>query len=127
MPIRPENRDKYPDDWPEISRRIRFDRAGGRCECDGRCSHGGKRKCLADDAGRCLAQHGRPNPATGSTVVLTVMHLEHDLTKNEDEDLMAGCQLCHNCYDAPERRRGIAMRRPLPLFDQQDGDDDASP
>lgn len=27
MPIRPENRDRYPKDWPEISRRIRFERA----------------------------------------------------------------------------------------------------
>lgn len=32
MPIRPENRDKYPPDWAEISRRIRFERAGGQCE-----------------------------------------------------------------------------------------------
>ena len=23
MPIRPENRDRYPPDWPEVSRRIR--------------------------------------------------------------------------------------------------------
>lgn len=33
MPI---DRNLYPPDWPAISRRIR-DRAGDRCECDGRC------------------------------------------------------------------------------------------
>ena len=27
MPIRPENRRRYPDDWPQISERIRFARA----------------------------------------------------------------------------------------------------
>lgn len=32
MPIRPEPRPLYPEDWDEISRRIRFERAGGRCE-----------------------------------------------------------------------------------------------
>lgn len=37
MPISRENAARYPDDWPEISRRIRFDRAGGRCECRGEC------------------------------------------------------------------------------------------
>ena len=32
MPIRPELRWFYPIDWPELSRAIRFGRAGGRCE-----------------------------------------------------------------------------------------------
>lgn len=112
MPIRPENRSKYPPDWKDISARIRFDRADGRCECDGRCGedHSG---------GRCAAEHGKPHPVTGSTVVLTTMHLDHDPTNCDDDNLMAGCQKCHNRYDAPKRRRGIAERRPLPLFDQK--------
>lgn len=113
MPIRPENRSKYPPDWKEISARIRFERAGGRCECDGRCGEDHAR-------GRCAAEHGEPHPVTGSIVVLTVMHLDHDPTHNEDENLMAGCQKCHNRYDAPMRRKGIADRRPLPLFDAVD-------
>jgi len=32
MPIRPEHRWLYPIDWHELSRVIRFERAGGRCE-----------------------------------------------------------------------------------------------
>lgn len=112
MPIRPENRDKYPPDWPAISARIRFARAGRRCECDGRCG--------IDHGGRCRARHGHPHPDTGSKVVLTVMHLDHDPTNNAEDNLMAGCQRCHNRYDAPMRRRGIAERRPLPLFDPKD-------
>lgn len=92
MPIRPENRDKYPADWPAISARIRFERAEGRCECDGRCgiAHGG----------RCTARHGEPHPVTGSRVVLTVMHLDHDPGHNDDTNLMAGCQRCHLRYDS---------------------------
>ncbi len=109
MPIRPENRAKYPADWREVSKRIRFERAAGRCECDGRCGE--------DHGGRCAARHGEPHPVTGAKVVLTVMHLDHDPTHNDDANLMAGCQKCHNRYDAPMRRRGIAERRPSPLFD----------
>ena len=105
MPIRPEQREKYPPDWPEISRRIRFERAEGRCECDGLCgeSHGEQR--------RCLAFHGKPHPVTGSKVVLTTMHLDHDPTHCDDDNLMAACQKCHNRYDGPMRRQGIAERR----------------
>ena len=38
-PIRPENRDRYPSDWPAISLRIK-ERAGWRCECEGECGRG---------------------------------------------------------------------------------------
>ena len=108
MPIRPENRDKYPPDWAEISRRIRFERAGGRCECMGICGE--------DHGGRCTAYHGEPHPVTGATVVLTTMHLDHNPDNSDDDaNLMAGCQKCHNRYDGPHRRRGIAERRRKPL------------
>ncbi|MGI9486713.1 MAG: hypothetical protein ACR2RF_12715 [Geminicoccaceae bacterium] len=36
MPIRPELKGFYPIDWQELSRMIRFERAGGRCEACGR-------------------------------------------------------------------------------------------
>lgn len=36
MPIRPENRSRYPADWPQISLAIK-ERAGWRCECRGEC------------------------------------------------------------------------------------------
>ena len=35
------DRAAYPKDWDEFSRRIRFERAEGRCECLGDCGlHG---------------------------------------------------------------------------------------
>jgi hypothetical protein len=39
MPIRPENRDRYPANWPEISGAIE-NRAGWRCECEGESGRG---------------------------------------------------------------------------------------
>lgn len=64
MPIRPENRNRYPKDWPEISRRIRFERAQGRCECAGECLRG-------THLDRCPNVNGQPTYGTGSRVVLT--------------------------------------------------------
>lgn len=98
MPIRAENRALYPDNWTRISLEIRRDRAGWRCE-------------MVVDGARCEAMNGQPHPVTGSKVVLTVMHLDHDLTNNHDGNLLAACQRCHNRYDAPMRARGIAERR----------------
>ena len=90
MPIRPENRALYPDDWNDISMRIRFIRAQNRCECDGRCDG-------HDEP--CTAVNREPHPITGSKVVLTVAHLDHNPTNNDDRNLMAMCQRCHLRYD----------------------------
>lgn len=35
MPIKPENKDKYPKNWKQISEDIRFNRADGKCEVCG--------------------------------------------------------------------------------------------
>lgn len=91
-PIRPENRDRYPDDWKAISRRIRFDRAEGRCECAGECGRGTHR-------GRCTNRHGEAAYDTGSTVVLTTAHLDHTPENCDDDNLKAMCQGCHLHYD----------------------------
>lgn len=96
MPIRPENRARYPKDWPEISARVRA-RAGNRCEGS---------PAFPD----CRAENGKPHPETSSKVVLTVAHLNHLPEDCRDENLKAWCQRCHNVYDAPMRRAGIAER-----------------
>lgn len=97
MPIRPENRDRYPADWKDISTRIRFTRAGGRCECDGRC--GRPAHHLHPNDGRCRNRHGAPAWVTRSNVVLTVAHLDHTPENCDEENLMAMCQGCHLHYD----------------------------
>ena len=94
MPIRPELRALYPPDWPQISARIRFERAANRCEWCGAANHWF-------------------HPETGSVVVLTVAHLDHNPANNADDNLAALCQLCHNRYDAPKRaanRKHNALR-----------------
>ena len=97
MPIRPEERNRYPKDWDSISRWVRFDRAVYRCECDGRCGH--------DHGGRCNAMHNEKHPITKSVVVLTVAHLDHTPENSNPENLLAMCQRCHLAYDSGKHYR----------------------
>ncbi len=90
MPIRPENRARYPKDWKAISLSIR-ERARWRCEW-------------------CPAEQGKRHPVTGSVVILTVAHLNHQPEDCRPENLKALCQKCHNAYDAKMRAAGIKSR-----------------
>lgn len=75
---------KYPGNWKtEIRPRI-LERASHCCEW-------------------CHAENYQPHPITGSKVVLTIAHLNHDITDNRDANLAALCQKCHNGYDAKHR------------------------
>ncbi len=56
MPIKPENKKRYPQDWKLRSKFVRFYRAKGKCEW-------------------CGAENGKPHPITGSKVVLTTAHI----------------------------------------------------
>lgn len=108
MPIRPENKNKYPKCWDDISRRIRFERAGGKCE-----------SCGVENY-----SYIEPKVEDGKTarVVLTVAHLDHNpancdgmdrggqMLPKEKSNLRAWCQKCHNSYDAPMRLAGIRER-----------------
>jgi len=85
MPIRPENKARYPKDWKQISVAIR-DRAENRCEGS---------PAFPD----CRAINGMPHPVTGSKVVLTVAHLDHTPENCEPDNLKAWCQRCHLNYD----------------------------
>ena len=132
MPIRPENKNRYPKDWPAISARIR-QRAGNRCEECGIENYalGGRRNrdglwMPARPLGRngCGLEWPKPgdwawcgdNNLVGQAtlrivrIVLTVAHMDHQPENCADENLKALCQRCHNRYDAAERRRGIQER-----------------
>ena len=121
MPIRPENRHRYPPDWPEISHRIRFERAAGRCECTGEC---GRPRGHLDGDGRCRNTHGGSAHGTGTRVVLTVAHLNHTPEDCRDINLRAMCQGCHLHYDTEHhtrtrtRTRAAALAETMqPLFE----------
>lgn len=119
MPIKPENKHLYPDNWKEISYRIRFERARGCCESCG-MKHWAVIKRFANGSWRPLTaiewdmvflrirnQHSNMTESLkhhGFTrIVLTVAHLDHDPTNNKDENLKALCQKCHNRHDAKHR------------------------
>lgn len=119
MPIKPENKHRYPDNWDDIRDAIR-NRSGNICEGS---------PVYPD----CDAVNGEPHPVTGSKVVLTVAHLDHipencdgmdnggpwlsPIMDLEKSNLRHWCQRCHLTYDAKHhamnaratRRRGLAM------------------
>jgi hypothetical protein len=108
MPIRPENRNRYPSNWHETSLRIRTIRAAGRCECTGECGRG-------THTGRCPNRNGQPAYGTGSRVVLTVAHLDHTPEHSDDANLRAMCQGCHLHYDRDHHRQTAAATRQAAL------------
>lgn len=89
MPIRPENRDRYPKDWKLIRAAI-LQRANNRCEFCGVENH-----------------TLRLNPKTGKEVkiILTIAHLDHTPENCDPSNLRALCQRCHNTYDAEHRKQ----------------------
>ncbi|MCD0160312.1 hypothetical protein IHN63_03225 [Deinococcus sp. 6YEL10] len=97
MPIRPENRKLYPSNWKDLAASIR-ERAGNACEGI---------PAYPD----CRAANHEPHPVTGSHVVLTTAHLDHDPRNNEPANLKALCQRCHNTYDAAHRALNRAANR----------------
>lgn len=139
MPIRPENKNRYPKNWKsEVVPRIRA-RSGNRCECTGQCGikhdesfcngldgdqpgrcgiangdvsymiNGRWQVCLESEAG--LEMERRDGKVYRAVrIVLTVMHLDHTPENCADENLLHACQGCHNRYDAPMRRKGIQDR-----------------
>lgn len=85
MPIRPENRKRYPPNWREIVAQVR-ERSGDCCEGS---------PAFPD----CRAPNGQPHPATGSKVVLTTGHLDHVPEHCDLANLRHWCQRCHLVYD----------------------------
>jgi hypothetical protein len=108
MPIRPENRGRYPADWHLIAELVKAERAAWRCECVGECGRG-------THEGRCPNVHGGEAYGTGSRVVLTVAHLDHVPEHCDPANLRAMCQGCHLHYDrahhAQTRARTLAAGR----------------
>lgn len=113
MPIRPENKARYPADWKQVRERI-LKRALWRCEYPG-C------EALHRDVGYWLDGRFVPMPRAlrdagckaGDVVacsdgtelkllmiVLTIAHLDHTPENCADENLRAWCQRHHLGYDA---------------------------
>ena len=108
MPINTELKALYPRDWKAISHRIRFVRAGGKCE---RCGipHNWYR---SQDGSIIVADPDLilklKYPVKFSRIILTTAHLDHDPTNNDERNLAALCQRCQLAYDL---RHHLASRR----------------
>ena len=131
MPIKPENRVRYPRDWPAISRAAR-ERAGWRCQHPG-C--GARQYSVGWWVLEGVAPAGtwRWRPAWGQNdnprtyaearqvaaelyherstegpppivIVLTVAHLDHQPENCAPENLAALCQRHHLAYDHHHHR-----------------------
>lgn len=129
MPIRPENKSRYPKNWKEISKRIRFERAGNKCE---QCNAPNGELIVrgtGSDAGTYMLWGGEIHDdqdgefyriGKGSEyncagkftrVVLTVAHLDHQPENNAEENLKALCQKCHLAHDREQHKATRAKTR----------------
>lgn len=122
MPIDYRN---YPDNWKELSRWIREDRAKGKCEDCG--APNGEYICRKQDDpyrwidAELLTDTGGEGGiyedySMAVKVVLTVAHLWRkectcDHKCGNPEHLKALCQRCHLVYDLPHHMRNAAETR----------------
>jgi hypothetical protein len=127
MPIRDDLRPLYGSDWSAISNRIRFTRAGGRCENCGR-EHGAVVFGLAGggwiDPATGEARLSGPVELLGLTrVVLACAHRDHDPANGDDANLAAWCQSCHMRHDFPhhQAQRRITLRSRCAIGDLFEG------
>jgi hypothetical protein len=138
MPVRKDLLPLYGSDWAELSHRIRFDRARGRCEACGR-PHG--RIILVLPGGRWMDPAGDavwraasgvpiPDPPVADLwrlrllrVVLTTAHLDHNPANRDDANLAAWCQRCHLAWDLEHHlaNRRLTYRARHALADLFDG------
>lgn len=115
MPIKPENKSRYPADWPQIRAAI-LERAGHKCEkCKvpnrTRIARGAGKdvdtyqtsdaEVYCADSGEYLGRchMGSYNVLRYTDIVLTIAHLDHTPENCSPENLRAWCQRCHLNYD----------------------------
>ncbi|MFK0330663.1 hypothetical protein ACIQUB_06020 [Rhizobium sp. NPDC090275] len=101
MPIRAERQALYPGggthsrEWKAFRAEI-LQRAGNACE--GTPMHP-------------RAANGEAHPETGSKVVLTIAHMDHDERHADPARCRALCQRCHLRWDAQHHSRNAAATR----------------
>ena len=95
MPIKPENRKRYPSNWKQV------------------------RADILERANNCCEFCGIPNYTireNGARVVLTIAHLDHTPENCAHDNLRALCQKCHNAYDAKHRAETRRESRKKTIF-----------
>lgn len=118
MPIKPENKARYPKDWKQIRARV-LERAGNCCEGsplypDCRIGNGWFRNNTTGEVTADAWITEAWTLADGNSVtriVLTVGHLDHTPENCDLENLRAWCQRCHLAYDHEHHMRNAAATR----------------
>lgn len=133
MPIKPENRARYPKDWPAISRAAK-ERAGWKCQHPGclatqysigiwhreggaphqwseqyKPTHTYAEACTVAAEAWWEVQHLGGKKLT--IIVLTVAHLDHQPENCVPENLAAMCQRHHLAYDHDHHRANAQATR----------------
>jgi hypothetical protein len=116
-PIKPENRNRYPEDWPESengSSRAPATGASAWEEC-------GCVDTRIIEARRCPELGGTKAQYFRGDVILTIAHLDHTPENSDPSNLKAMCQRCHLRYDRHHhaesaRKTRDAKTGQLPLF-----------
>lgn len=101
MPIKPENRARYPRNWKQIRAAI-LDRARHCCEQCGIPNGVFRNRTTGqwtDDHGRVESWSAVDGDRT-TKIVLTIAHLDHTPENCDPASLRALCQRCHLAYDA---------------------------
>lgn len=116
----PFKRERYPDNWEQISKRIREERAGNKCEwCGVKNGATGARdkwdNWNSEYYINLMSTHEQirrfGKKVKPIRIVLTVAHIDHDTTNNDDSNLAALCQRCHLRHDAKHHARNAAETR----------------
>ena len=134
MPIKPENRKRYPANWKQIRAEI-LKRAGNRCERCGVRQYGvghwekdgfeyvrgnaywdqflyTESHAEAREAADELNDWGDERPRV-IVIVLTIAHLDHTPENCDPANLQALCQRCHLRHDAKLHATNSAKTRRL--------------
>jgi 5-methylcytosine-specific restriction endonuclease McrA len=127
MPIKPENRARYPADWKQIRTAI-LARAENRCE---RCRVPNRARITRgadEDAGTYMTDDANVYSDVDGThlgqrrmsdymvkrmtnIVLTVAHLDHTPENCAPDNLQALCQQCHLRLDAQQHAESARATR----------------
>lgn len=136
MPIKPENKSRYPDGWKKIRESI-LERAAHACEQCKAPNHAMIARGDGPDEGIYLlagarafcAQTGKdlgPRQASGFQssksikVILTIAHLDHVPERCEPENLRAWCQRCHLRHDAAHHAQNAKLTREAKALAKQE-------
>lgn len=127
MPIKPENKSRYPANWADIRQSI-LARAGNCCELCKAPNHTRLARGGGDDidtymnedceifcanTGEFLGQRHASNfqALRMVDIILTIAHLDHTPENCDPDNLKAMCQKCHLNYDKEHHKKNSFITR----------------